>query len=109
MSLRELEKILYFEEYVVIDPGTVPGIKKKSLLSVDRVRKLREEHGQDAFNPGMGAEAIRELLRGMDLEALALLLQVGRVVALVRVGAAAVEFASRSWRHSSSPATSRSG
>src|SRR5512132_3965380 len=71
MSLRELEKILYFEEYVVIDPGTVPGIKKKSLLSVDRVRKLREEHGQDAFNPGMGAEAIRELLRGMDLEALA--------------------------------------
>jgi hypothetical protein len=71
MSLRDLEKILYFEEYVVIDPGTVPGIKKKSLLSVDRVRKLREEHGQDAFNPGMGAEAIRELLRGMDLEALA--------------------------------------
>ena len=53
MSLRDLEKILYFEEYVVIDPGTVPGIKKKGLLSVDRVRKLREEHGQDAFNPGM--------------------------------------------------------
>ena len=50
MSLRDLEKILYFEEYVVIDPGTVPGIKKKTLLSVDRVRKLREEHGQDAFN-----------------------------------------------------------
>ena len=41
MSLRELEKILYFEEYVVIDPGTVPGLKKKSLLSVDRSRKLR--------------------------------------------------------------------
>src|SRR5438094_563337 len=71
MSLRELEKILYFEEYVVIDPGKVPGLKKKSLLSVDRVRKLREEHGQDAFGAGMGAEAIRELLRGMDLDVLA--------------------------------------
>jgi len=71
MSLRELEKILYFEEYVVIDPGKVPGLKKKSLLSVDRGRKLREEHGPEAFSVGMGAEAIRELLRGMDLEALA--------------------------------------
>ena len=40
MSLRELEKILYFEEYVVVDPGKVPGLKKKDLLSVDRVRKL---------------------------------------------------------------------
>jgi DNA-directed RNA polymerase subunit beta' len=71
MSLRELEKILYFEEYVVIEPGKVPGLKKKSLLSVDRVRKLREEHTADAFTAGMGAEAIRELLRAMDLEVLA--------------------------------------
>ncbi|HXJ78473.1 MAG TPA: DNA-directed RNA polymerase subunit beta' [Candidatus Methylomirabilis sp.] len=71
MSLRELEKILYFEEYVVIDPGKVPGIKRKALASVDRVRKLREEHGDGAFTASMGAEAIRELLRGLDLEALA--------------------------------------
>src|SRR5512144_1975214 len=71
MSLRELEKILYFEEYVVVDPGNVPGIKKKTLLSVDRVRKLREDHGPDAFTAGMGAEAIREMLRGMDLDAMA--------------------------------------
>src|SRR6266511_2694659 len=71
MSLRELEKILYFEEYVVIDPGKVPGLKKKALVSVDRVRKLREEHGDGAFTAGMGAEAIRELLRGLDLDSLA--------------------------------------
>ena len=71
MSLRELEKILYFEEHVVIDPGKVPGLKRKALLSVDRARKLREEHGQEAFTAGMGAEAIRELLRGLDLDALA--------------------------------------
>src|SRR5882672_9141522 len=71
MSLRELEKILYFEEYVVVDPGKVPGLEKKDLLSVDRVRKLTEEHGHEAFSAGMGAEAIRELLRGMDMDVLA--------------------------------------
>src|SRR2546428_680459 len=70
MSLRELEKILYFEEYVIIDPGKVPGLKKKDLLTVDRGRKLADEHGPDAFKVGMGAEAIRELLRGMELDAL---------------------------------------
>ena len=71
MSLRELEKILYFEEYVVIDPGKAPGIKKKDLLSVDKARKLADEHGPDAFKVGMGAEAIRDLLHGMDLDGLA--------------------------------------
>src|SRR5213593_3296018 len=71
MSLRELEKILYFEEHVIIEPGKVPGLKKKALVSVDRARKLREEHGEGAFTAGMGAEAIRELLRGLDLDSLA--------------------------------------
>ena len=71
MSLRELEKILYFEEYVVLDPGKVPGLKKKDLVAVDKTRKLQEEHGHDAFAVGMGAEAIRELLRAMDLDVLA--------------------------------------
>src|SRR4026209_466900 len=71
MSLRELEKILYFEEYVVINPGKVPGLKLRDLLPVDRARKLQEEHGHDAFSAGMGAEAIREMLRGMDLDTLA--------------------------------------
>ncbi len=71
MSLRELEKILYFEECVVLDPGLAPGLKKKDLLTVDKARKLADEHGADAFKAGMGAEAIRELLRDMDLESLA--------------------------------------
>ena len=71
MSLRELERILYFEEYVVLDPGRVPGLKKKDLLTVDKARKLADEHGADAFKVGMGAEAIREMLRDMDLESLA--------------------------------------
>src|SRR5882672_3223011 len=76
MSLRELEKILYFEEYVVLEStieavGKVAGIKKKDLVGVDKVRKLHEEHGPEALKVGMGAEAIRELLRDMDLDSLA--------------------------------------
>jgi DNA-directed RNA polymerase subunit beta' len=71
MSLRDLEKILYFEEYVALDPGKVPGLKKKDLLTVDRARKLAEEHGPESLKVGMGAEAIRELLRSLNLEQLA--------------------------------------
>src|SRR5438034_3666578 len=67
MSLRELEKILYFEEYVVLEPGKIPGLKKKDLVAVVKTRKLQEQHGQYAFGVGMGAEAIRELLRAMDM------------------------------------------
>jgi DNA-directed RNA polymerase subunit beta' len=70
MSLRELEKILYFEEYVVLD-SRINGVKKKDLVGVDKARKLAEEHGPDALKVGMGAEAIRELLRDMDLDSLA--------------------------------------
>src|SRR5215468_9478565 len=70
MSLRELEKILYFEEYVVLE-SKIPTIKKKDLVAVDKARKVHDEHGPDALKVGMGAEAIRELLRDMDLDALA--------------------------------------
>jgi DNA-directed RNA polymerase subunit beta' len=70
MSLRELEKILYFEEHVVLDTR-LPGVKKKDLMAVDKARKLQEEHGPEALKVGMGAEAIRELLRDMDLDSLA--------------------------------------
>jgi DNA-directed RNA polymerase subunit beta' len=70
MSLRELEKILYFEEYVVLE-SKIPTVKKKDLMSVDKARKTQEEHGPDAVKIGMGAEAIRELLRDIELESLA--------------------------------------
>jgi DNA-directed RNA polymerase subunit beta' len=70
MSLRELEKILYFEEYVALD-SKINGVKKKDLVAVDKARKLHDEHGPDALKVGMGAEAIRELLRDMDLDSLA--------------------------------------
>ncbi len=69
MTLRELEKILYFESYVVIDPKKTP-LKEKELLSEEAYRKAVAEYGADAFVAGMGAEAIRELLRKVDVQAL---------------------------------------
>src|SRR6059036_1098220 len=69
MTLKELEKILYFESYVVVDPGTTP-LQERELLSESRYRKLVEEHGPDAFRSGMGAEAIRELLKKLDVDKL---------------------------------------
>ena len=68
ISLRDLERILYFEAYVVIDAGDTP-LEEKELLGEDKYRALREEHG-DKFTAKMGAEAIKELLRRMDIEAL---------------------------------------
>jgi len=62
MTLKELEKVLYFESYVVVDPGAT-SLKEGELLSESRYRKLYEEHGGDAFRAEMGAEAIRELSR----------------------------------------------
>src|SRR5256885_1808925 len=70
MSLRDLEKILYFEEHVVLD-SRLQGVKKKDLMAVDKARKLLEEHGPESLKVGMGAEAIRELLRDMDLDSMA--------------------------------------
>ncbi|MEE8290284.1 MAG: DNA-directed RNA polymerase subunit beta', partial [Candidatus Tectomicrobia bacterium] len=75
MSLRELERILYFETYVVINPRNT-GLKEKELLTEERYRELVKEHGHGSFEAGMGAEAIRELLRHLKLEELAVTLRV---------------------------------
>jgi len=69
ITLRELEKVLYFEAYVVIDPKKTP-LKEKELLSDERYRKAIEEYGPDSFLAGMGAEAVRELLRKVNVEKL---------------------------------------
>jgi DNA-directed RNA polymerase, beta'' subunit, predominant form len=68
ISLRDLERILYFESYVVIDPGET-DLKEKELLSEERYRALRAEHG-DVFVARMGAGAIKELLERVDVEML---------------------------------------
>jgi DNA-directed RNA polymerase subunit beta' len=74
MSLRELEQILYFEKYVIVDPGDTP-IPEKELLTEEKYREYRREYG-DRFKAGMGAEAIRELLQQLDIEQLAAELKV---------------------------------
>ncbi len=66
MSPRDLEEVLYFVSYVVLDPGTAP-LEKKQTLSDKEYRAYYEKYG-DAFRVGMGAEAIKELLKEVDLE-----------------------------------------
>ena len=68
ISLRDLERILYFESYVVIDPGETE-LKEKELLSEERFRALRGEYG-DVFVARMGAGAIKELLQRVDVDML---------------------------------------
>ena len=69
MSLKQLEKILYFEAYVVLDPGN-SNLKERELLTEERYRECVEEYGANSFKVGIGAEAIRELLRKVDINAL---------------------------------------
>jgi len=76
MTLRELERILYFENYVVIDPGETE-FKKFDLINEEQYRRAREEYDEDEFKIGIGAEAIRELLAQTDLEALSAELKEG--------------------------------
>jgi len=70
MTLKDLERILYFESYIVIDPGLTP-LKERQLLSEDEYLRAQDEYGQDHFTAMIGAEAIRKILESMDLEAIA--------------------------------------
>src|SRR5262244_3884364 len=74
ISLRDLERVLYFEAYVVIDPGDT-DLKQNQLLNEEQYRKAKEEHsdprsGMPRFKAQMGAEAIKELLRRVNVERL---------------------------------------
>src|SRR3989440_8448328 len=70
ISLRDLERVLYFEAYVVVDPGDTE-LKQNSLLNEEQYRKAREEHGPK-FKAQMGAEAIKELLKRVSVDRLAI-------------------------------------
>src|SRR5687767_6451241 len=70
IPLRELEKVLYFESYIVIDPGDVQGLKERELVSDERYRELVRDYPAQ-FVAKMGAEAIKELLAMVDVEELA--------------------------------------
>jgi DNA-directed RNA polymerase subunit beta' len=67
MTLKDLERILYFENYVVVEPGLTP-LKQQQLLSEEAYIHAQDEYGEDAFTAKIGAEAIRDLLIQLDLE-----------------------------------------
>jgi DNA-directed RNA polymerase subunit beta' len=69
LTLKELEKVLYFESWIVLDPKDTP-LKKKELLSDEEYLEARESYGDSGFVAGIGAEAIRQLLQEINLEEL---------------------------------------
>src|ERR1700716_538650 len=69
MTLKDLERVLYFENYIVIEPGLTP-LKERQLLTEDEFYKAQDEYGNDSFTAEIGAEAVRILLEAIDLERL---------------------------------------
>ena len=67
MALKDLERVLYFESYIVTEPGLTP-LKLHQLLTEEEYADAQDEFGEDAFTAGIGAEAIRDMLMTLDLE-----------------------------------------
>src|SRR3954471_10203730 len=76
MTARHLERIIYYEDYLVIDPGNTP-LKQNQLLNENEYREARETYGAEAFVAKMGAEAVREGLAKVDLQKQIDQLQIG--------------------------------
>src|SRR5712672_2072540 len=66
MALKDIERVLYFEHYIVTEPGLTP-LKQHSLLSEDEYMRFQDEFGDDSFTAEIGAEAVQGLLKGLDL------------------------------------------
>src|SRR5437762_3005082 len=66
MTLKDLERILYFENYVVIEPGLTP-LKLHQLLGEEEYMKAQDEYGEDQFTAAIGAEALRTMLSAIEL------------------------------------------
>ena len=71
MTLKEVESVLYFAAYIVIEPGSVKDLKKGEVISEGDYYNLLDEYDEDDFKVGIGAEAIRQLLEEVDIDALA--------------------------------------
>jgi DNA-directed RNA polymerase subunit beta' len=67
MQLKQLERVLYFEAYIVVEPG-LTALEKFQLLTEDELLDAQDEYGEDAFSAGIGAEAVRRMLEELDLE-----------------------------------------
>ena len=68
MTLKEVERVLYFESYVVTEPG-LTSLAERQILSEEEYLDAQAEFGEDSFTAGIGAEAVREMLQNLDLEA----------------------------------------
>src|SRR5687768_8546527 len=69
ITLKELEKVLYCESYIVTDAKATP-LTKGELLSEEKLHRAYEEHGEDSFAAAMGGEAVREMLKSIDVTSL---------------------------------------
>ena len=69
MTARELERVIYYEDYLVTEPGSTP-LEKGQLLTETELRDAEDDYGEEAFRAGMGAEAIRDLLEQVKLDEL---------------------------------------
>ncbi len=67
MTARNLERVIYYENYIVIDPGKTP-LEEKALLTEQDYQAALDEYGDDSFEAGMGAGAVRQVLERMDLQ-----------------------------------------
>jgi len=67
MKLKEVERVLYFESFIVIEPG-LTGLKKNQLLNEEELAKYQDDYGEESFTAGIGAEAILEILKSINLE-----------------------------------------
>ena len=67
MKLKDVERVLYFENFIVIEPG-LTGLKKNQLLGEEELIKYQDEYGEESFTAGIGAEAILEILKSINLE-----------------------------------------
>ncbi|MDH3843313.1 MAG: DNA-directed RNA polymerase subunit beta' [Myxococcales bacterium] len=70
ITLKDLERVLYCESYVVLEPRETP-LERGEILTEDRYHDMLDEYGDDAFEAGMGGEAVLEMLRDIDVHALA--------------------------------------
>ena len=69
MTARHLERVIYYEDYIVVDPGSTP-LEKGAILTEEEFRNAEDEYGYDSFEAGMGAEAIQKMLAAIDLPTL---------------------------------------
>ena len=69
LTARHLERVIYYEDYIVVDPGNTP-LEKGAILTEEEFRNAEDEYGYDSFEAGMGAEAIQKMLASIDLPSL---------------------------------------